>query len=281
MTGVDGDGSLPDAAAFPALLSADVEGLRITYRRAGTGPPLVLLHGAWMDSRAWWHQLASLSDEFSVIAWDAPGFGGSQDPPETFRLPDYAEVLAGLIRALGLGHPHVLGLSFGGGLALELYRRHPDLAATLLLAGAYAGWAGSLPPEVVEQRLERFLREIEDPEDHIRGYIREFFTASADPEDVATVLAMMGEVRRPGMEAITRGFAAADLRDVLPRIAIPTLLLWGDADVRSPMSIAREFAARIPGAELAVLPGVGHLSNVDAPAGFDAAVRRFLRSHAA
>ena len=67
----------------------------------------------------------------------------SEDPPESFRLPDYADALAGLIAALGLGRPHVLGHSFGGALVIELYRRHPSVPATLILTGAYAGWAGS------------------------------------------------------------------------------------------------------------------------------------------
>jgi pimeloyl-ACP methyl ester carboxylesterase len=265
------------SAPIPPLERVEVDGLMIAYRRAGLGPPLVLVHGAWVDSRVWWHQLASLADEYSMVAWDAPGFGGSADPPADFRLPEYADALAGLIRVLGLGRPHVLGLSFGGGLTLELYRRHPEVPGTLLLAGAYAGWAGSLPPDVVHQRLERWLREIQEPHAHVRGYLPEFFTGAAVPDDVKTILAIMAQVRRSGMEAMTRGFAEADLREVLPRIRVPTLLLWGGADVRSPVPIAREFAARIPHAELVVLPGVGHLSNVDAPAAFDGAVRRFLR----
>src|SRR5215467_2080245 len=127
----------------------EVKGLRIAYERTGEGPPLLLLHGGLSDSREWRRQLDALSDEFTVVAWDAPGCGQSSDPPEDFRLPAYAECLAAFIDALCLGHPHVLGLSFGGGLALELYRRHPALPHTLILASAYAGWAGSLPADVV------------------------------------------------------------------------------------------------------------------------------------
>ena len=67
------------------------------------------------------------------------------------------DCLAGFIEALGLGAPHVLGHSFGAGLALELYRRHPSIARSLVLAGPYAGWAGSLPPEEVEHRLRLAL----------------------------------------------------------------------------------------------------------------------------
>jgi pimeloyl-ACP methyl ester carboxylesterase len=106
----------------------------------------------------WRSQIEALSDEFTVIAWDAPGYGGSSDPPEDFPLSDFADCLAAFIEALGFERTHVLGVSFGGGLALELYNRHPELTETLVLASAYAGWAGSLPSEVVEERLTQALR---------------------------------------------------------------------------------------------------------------------------
>ena len=134
-----------------------VEGVRIGFRRAGAGPPLVLLHGGLGDSRAWRAQLEDLSDEFTVVAWDAPGCGRSADPPDDFRLADYADSLAGLLDALDLHRPHVLGHSFGAGLALELCRRHPELPRSLVLAGPYAGWAGSLSGEEVDKRLRLAL----------------------------------------------------------------------------------------------------------------------------
>jgi pimeloyl-ACP methyl ester carboxylesterase len=121
--------------------------LRITYERAGEGSPLVLLHGAFgFDSCSWRRQLDALSDEFTVVAWDAPGCGQSTDPPETFRSSDYADCLAAFIEALGLGRPHLLGLSFGGVLTLDFYRRYPTIPRTLILDSAYAGWAGRCRP---------------------------------------------------------------------------------------------------------------------------------------
>lgn len=75
------------------------------------------------DGRGTWpQQIDALSDEFTLVAWDGPGSGRSSDPPESFRLSDYADCLAGLVNALGLARTHVAGLSFGGALALELYR---------------------------------------------------------------------------------------------------------------------------------------------------------------
>lgn len=258
----------------------EVRGLRVAFARAGDGPPLVLVHGAWSDARTWRHQLEGLSAEFSVIAWEAPGFGASSDAPDWFRMPEYADCLAGFITALGLDHPHVLGLSFGGSLVLELYRRHPAVPRTLVLASAYAGWAGSLPAEVVRQRVERWERESKHLAEHVRDYVPEFFTDSANPADIEEVVSIMGDARASGMIAATRSMAEADLREVLPGITVPVLLLYGDADRRSPVRIADELHESIPGSTLVVLPGVGHLANVDAPDRFNAAVRHFLATAA-
>ncbi len=259
----------------------EVGGLRIAFKRVGEGPPLVLLHGAFSDSRAWRRQLDGLSDEFTVVAWDAPGCGRSSDPPapETFLLPDYADCLAGFVDALGLGRPHVLGLSFGGGLALELYRRQPTVPKTLVLASAYAGWAGSLPPEEVEQRRRRGLREADlPPEQWVRGYLPGLFTDAAPPELIEETLAMMSETRPAGMKAMISAFAEADLRDVLPLIEVPTLLLYGDADQRAPLNVAEDLHAKIPTSKLVTMPGVGHDSNLEAPETFNTEVRNFLLS---
>jgi pimeloyl-ACP methyl ester carboxylesterase len=260
----------------------EVDGLRIAYRQAGHGPPLVLLHGAFSDSRAWRPQLDGLSDEFTVTAWDAPGCGGSSDPPDTFGQSEYGDCLAKFLRGLGLARPHVLGLSFGSVLALELYRRHPDVPASLVLASAYAGWAGSLPPEEVRERVRRAREELErPPEQWIDDYLPTFFTQSVPQEVVDEAKAMMLDTRPVGMRAGLRAFAEADLRAVLPTISVPTLLLYGEADQRSPVHVAEDLHAHIPGSELVVLPGVGHDSNLEAPAAFNAVVRRFLSQQAA
>jgi len=257
----------------------EVQGFRIAYERSGDGPPLVLLHGGPLDSREFHRQISDLSDEFDVVAWDAPGCGRSSDPPETFRLPDYADCLAEFIKALGLEGPHVLGLSWGGGLALELYRQHPAIPRSLVLASAYAGWGGSLPPEEVKQRLERALRESEMPREHlVSTWVPTFFSESVPPEVVEEVTAIVSEFHPAGIRIGLRAFAEADLRDVLPRIKVPTLLLYGDKDVRSPLHIAEALHARIPGSRLVVMAGVGHVSDMEAPERFNAEVRGFLRS---
>jgi pimeloyl-ACP methyl ester carboxylesterase len=93
------------------MLRAEVSGLSVAYERTGDGPPLVLLHGFTHDSRVWRHQLEGLRDQFTVIAWDAPGAGRSSDPPESFGIGDWADCLAAFLGAAGVRRAHILGLS--------------------------------------------------------------------------------------------------------------------------------------------------------------------------
>lgn len=254
-------------------------GRTVAYRRAGHGPPLMLLHGGFGDGREWRHQLDGLSDEFDVIAWDAPGCGGSADPPADTSMDGYADAVADLVTALGLDRPHVCGLSFGAGLAIAVYRRHPHLVRSLVLAGAYAGWKGSLPPAEVRARLERVRAEIAlPPARWVDGYLPGFFAGPVPPETLGLVRSIMLDVRPAGVLPMLTAFADADLRDVLPTIAVPTLLLYGDADVRAPRPVAEALHAAVPGSRLVWLPGVGHAANLEAPDAFTAEVRRFLRT---
>lgn len=260
----------------------EVSGLRIAYRQAGSGPPLVLLHGGVEDSRAWTRQLEGLADEFRVLAWDAPGCGHSTDVPETWRLAEFADALSAWLHELNVDYPHVLGLSWGSSVALEFYRRHSAVPASLILASAYAGWAGSLPPEEVAVRHRSVLAEADLPREELSKGWPGVFSTAATPALIEEVMSMAadnsGLVHPGGYRAIAHSMAEADLRDVLPQIRVPALLLYGELDERSPLHIAKDLRAQIPTAELAVIPGVGHLANVEAPAAFNAEVRRFVRA---
>jgi len=261
------------------VYAVTVSGLKITYRRAGAGDPLVLLHGGFgFDSRSWGPQLDDLDDEFNVVAWDAPGCGGSDDPPESFSMDDYADSLAGFIRALGLTRPHILGLSFGGALALASYARHPALPRSLILAGAYAGWAGSLPADEVQRRVQRISEEVtHHPDEWLPKYLPGMLTESAPREMAEQTLALMSDIHPRASMTMLRAMANADLRGILPHIDVPTLVLHGEIDARSPLAVGRELHKKIPASQLVVLPGIGHLSNVEAADAFNLAVRTFLR----
>ena len=254
-------------------------GLEIAYERVGEGPPLVFVHGAGEDGRVWVPQLAGLADEFTVVAWDEPGAGGSSDVPASFGLADYASCLAALIEALALGRAHVAGISWGGTVVLELYRHYPELVASMILVDTYAGWKGSLPDAEVRARVAS-VRQMLAVSAH--GFDRTLpgLFAGDPPAKFVPLLEQMAAVARP--ESVTTQLfvmAEADQRDLLPRIAVPTLLIWGGLDVRSPLSVARQFEQAIPDTQLVVLPESGHASNLEQPEQFNDAVRAFCHAH--
>jgi pimeloyl-ACP methyl ester carboxylesterase len=255
----------------------EVDGLHIAYERAGSGPALVLLHGYVGDGPTTWRrQLDGLSDEFTVLAWDAPGAGRSTDPPERFGLDAYADCLAGFLDKLRLDSARVAGLSFGGIVALALQRRHSATSSALILAGATAGWAGSLPPNVAERRLRQALALADGtPDAFVGALLPTMFSKTMPPETVSDFRASMQAFHPRGFRAMARA-SAEDVRDVLPHVDVPTLLVYGDRDVRAPLTVAESLQAAISGSRLVVLPDAGHVCNVEAPNQFNDVVRGFL-----
>lgn len=254
-------------------------GLEIAYECVGQGPPVVLVHGAAEDSRAWQLQLAALADEFTVVAWDEPGAGRSSDVPADFLLADYANCLAAVIEAIGLGPAHVVGFSWGSTVVLELYRHYPELVQTLLLIGAYAGWKGSLPADQVATRVKGVQQMLAAPAEEFDPTLPGLFAGEAPAEVVSLLEAIAADVRPKSLETQLFLMAAADERDLLPRIAVPTLLIWGELDARSTLGVARQFERAIADTKLVIVPGAGHACHLEQPNQVNEAVRAFCRAH--
>jgi pimeloyl-ACP methyl ester carboxylesterase len=193
-------------------------------------------------------------------------------------LADYADCLAALIEALALGPAHVAGLSWGGTVAQELYRRHPGLVATLILVDTYAGWKGSLPEEEVRARIAGMRQMLAAPAEAFDPTLPGLFAGEAPAEFVPLLEQVAADVRPESLEAQLVLMSEIDQRDLLPHIAVPTLLIWGEDDARSPVGVARQFEQAIPHAKLALIPRCGHVSNLEQPALFNAAVREFCRA---
>jgi pimeloyl-ACP methyl ester carboxylesterase len=256
----------------------EVDGRRVAYRRAGTGPPVLLLHGAVCDGRVWRHTFDALVPQFDVVAWDAPGCGASEDPPATFAIADYADCLAGLVDALALPASHVIGHSWASTVALAFALRHRTRVRSLVLVGAYAGWSGSLPADEVAQRVasaERAAAEMEsgawDP-----SSMRGLFSEAMSPENRAELARVMADVRPAAFRTMAHALADADLSAELAHIDVPTLVLAGADDERSPLPVAERVRVGIAGAKLRVLEGLGHECYLEDPPAFAAAVQAFL-----
>jgi pimeloyl-ACP methyl ester carboxylesterase len=174
---------------------------------------------------------------------------------------------------------HVLGHSFGSVLALELYRQRPARVRSLILVGAYAGWAGSLAPAEVERRVQFALHFDPGSDDGFDpATMRGLFSDAMPGDRAAELRQIMSEIRPAGTVTMAHALAEADLRDVLSHIDVPVLLLYGDADERSPLSVAEALHRAIGGSKLVVMPGLGHECHLESADGFEAEVRSFLTS---
>ncbi len=236
-------------------------------------------HGGAGDSRTWQPQLDALADEFTVVAWDEPGAGRSTDVPADFGLADYASCLSALVESLELGPAHLAGLSWGGTVVQEVYRQRPELASTLILAGSYAGWKGSLPAAEVEARLAGLRQMLAATDEEFDPTLPGLFAGEPPAEFVPLLEEVAAAVRPRNLEIQLLVMAEADQRDLLPRIAVPTLLVWGELDARSPLDVMRQFEDAIPDSESVVIADCGHVSNLERPHEFNDAVRAFCRAH--
>jgi len=262
------------------VIDVKVDGLSIAYRQVGQGPPLVLLHGFLCDSRCWRRQFEKLSGQFRVVTWDAPGAGLSSNPPNSFTISDWSHCLAKFLDLLEIDQAYILGISWGGLLALEFYRLYPARVPKLILADMYPGWKGSLPESVCQQRYMRCERDAWlPPEELANQWVPEMFTESASQDLQKEMVEIISDFHPLGFRLMAKSLADTDMRDYLPKIQSPTLILWGDQDRRTPSSIGELLRDAIPNSELAILANAGHLSNMEQPDGFNTQVRRFCLSN--
>ncbi|HEX6513180.1 MAG TPA: alpha/beta fold hydrolase [Chloroflexota bacterium] len=254
---------------------AEVNGFRIHYERGGSGPLLVLLHGIGSNARSWAHQLQGLADEYDVVAWDMRGYGTSSDPAEAYTMRDVANDLAGLLDHLGFEKAHVGGLSMGGVVAQELFRYYAGRVRSLILADTTAG-QGALDEEERQRRLDQRLAGAAEPAGLARQRTPVLLSPDASPEVVAEAESIMTEIHPEGYRLAARAFAETDERDLLPRIDVPALIIWGECDTVVTREDIDVLANGIKGAQFELIPKAGHLSNQENPTAFNDAVRRFL-----
>jgi len=164
-------------------------------------------------------------------------------------------------------------------VALELHRLHPGLVRTLIIAGGYAGWKGSLPEEEVRVRVAGAHRMLAAPPEEFDPTLPGLFAGDPPPEFVPLLADMAADVRSESLRIQLSVMAEADLRDHLPHVAVPTLLIWGEHDARSPLGVARQFERAIPATELVVIPDCGHVCNLERPEPFNRAVLEFCHAH--
>lgn len=242
----------------------------------GRGEAVLLAHAIGCDRRMWEDLVPALSARHRVLAIDARGHGRSPLPKRPWSLEDMADDAARLLDRLEIERAHWVGLSMGGMVGQAFALRHPARLAKLVLANTTSSYG----PEGRPNWDNRIRLVSEGGLAAIRDMVAARYFA---PDFIAAHPAVVGRIMTRFMETPAEGYLGCceairelDYAAALPRIAAPTLVVAGELDPGTPVSMARAMAEGIPGARLAVVPGASHLSVVEKPAEFAALVAGFL-----
>ena len=259
--------------------SASINGTTLGYMDRGTGPAVMLVHGFPLDRRMWDAQVEALSTHYRVIAPDLRGFGRN-DPGDVFSIESLADDLDALARHLGV-RPFVLcGLSMGGYVSLAYATRHLDGLRGLVLIDTRAE---ADTPEGREGRRKMIDLVRTSGSSAVADAMFPKLVAPElprnNPEVAARLRAILNDCPPGTIEAAL--MAMRDRRDYteeLKSIAIPALVIVGEADAITRPASARAMVSRLPNATLEIIPGAGHMSPMERPMEVNAAMRRFLLS---
>jgi 3-oxoadipate enol-lactonase len=258
---------------------ARVNGIEIAYRDRGRAhrTALLLVHGFPLDSRLWDAQVAGLSSQVRVIAPDLRGWGKSAVPPGPYSMNQYADDLVGLMDLLGIQRAVVGGLSMGGYISFALWRLHPERVQALVLADTRA------EPDSAQGRANRDVAAARVREIGPAAFAEEMLPRLVAPANLGDArvrdraLRIMASQPAGGMVAALGAMRdRPDSRDLLGGITVPTTVIVGREDILIPLAEARAMAAAIPGARLVEVAQAGHLSPLENPRTFNAALREFL-----
>jgi pimeloyl-ACP methyl ester carboxylesterase len=261
----------------PDLQFVPYGGGRLAYRETGTGPALFLLHGMNGSSQTWCHLFAALASSFRIVAWDAPSFGAS----DVFGdgVDDYVCAANGLMQALSLNEPVVIGHSMGGVVAAHLAADKDTSVAGLVLSSTHLGFARPKGEALLERYASRIERIREEGVDIAYGLER---ARRSTPEGTSDeVIRFLAEVatsaRVEGIRDGGRMSQEADNRSIGPNVRVPVLILSGGKDTVISPDMHAALVSAFPKAEQVVFPEMGHASYVECPDIFNEQIRQFAR----
>jgi pimeloyl-ACP methyl ester carboxylesterase len=257
---------------LPDLRRTRVFGREICYYEVGEGPPLVLVHGVGGDADQWAFCFDSLAASHRVVALDLLGFGRSDKPLIDYRIAGFVELLDCFLGVIDVRRPSLLGHSLGGWITAAFASRFPEKVDKLILNDAAGVDEGSVPLPVDLNISTRA---------NMRCVFNGMFYDTSIVTDALVDLAYSLHLERGDgytiksvLETLVADGEKLDGR--LGRIAAPTLILWGENDIITPLSMAQTYRRGIARSELHTLAQCGHLPCLERPAAFVAAVLSFL-----
>lgn len=243
-----------------------------------TAPAVVLLHSLATHSELWAFQVPAWSVHFRIISVDLPGHGRSAVPAENLSLAGMAREVVAVLDHLDIAKAALVGLSLGGMVAQALALEHAHRVAALVIAHAGARTDASVR-EIWERRIQQFeadgLAGLSHPT--LDRWFPRAFSESA-PITMEWMTRLIESTDPSGYVGAIRAIQDLDHLDRLPSVAVPTLVIAGEADAAVPPTVASMVAQRIPNARLQLLQDTGHIGNVQQPIGFTELVGQFLKS---
>ena len=255
---------------------------RIAVNASGSGEAVIFLHGVGTTRSSWDAQLAHFSNNHFAVAWDARGYGDSDDYDGDLNFArDFSTDLARVLDDLEIEKAHVVGLSMGGLIAQCFYFAHPDRVATLVLAHTFPSFR-ALGDKFIDQFVSTRLQPLLDggtPADAADATVKGLLGPQASEEARRHFHASLCALRRDSYIKALQGLLEQDAPGALDDIKVPTFLLTGDHDRLSPPPISEVMARSIAGSELTIISECGHLSNIERPGEFNRLVHGFVSRH--
>jgi 3-oxoadipate enol-lactonase len=256
---------------------------RLATSLAGQGPLLLFMHGIGGNRSNWRAQLPHFAGHFSCIAWDARGYGDSDDYPGPLAFDQFVLDLLGVLDHFGAERAHLVGLSMGGRIAMRAALLHPARIATLTLVDTHEGFEAFSPAQrqaFVDSRRAPLLAG-KEPRDIADAVARSLVGPNARPEHlqqlVDSIAALHKDSYIKSLQATVEQVVLGDISS----ISAPAHFIVGADDSLTPVAMHHEMAAKMGGAPVSVLPRAGHLSNIENPDAFNAAAMAWLRPRAA
>ena len=257
-------------------MQAKSNGIRINYQIEGSGPWVVMSHSLACAVSMWDEQAEALKSRYKVLRFDTRGHGATDAPAGAYTLDLLAEDLHGLLATLGITSPHFVGLSMGGMIGMTYALKHPGLFKSLVLCDTSSRVPREAQPiwdERIKTATEQGMAPLVEPT--LKRWFTEPYLAKRNSV-VERVASLIRTTPPQGYVGCCHAIPKINLTDRLAAIKCPVQVIVGDKDAGTPVAMSEAIHHAIPGSELVVIPDASHLSNLEQPTTFNAALLKFL-----
>jgi 3-oxoadipate enol-lactonase len=254
-------------------------GIDTHYTLEGEGPCLVFSHSLACNAAMWEPQVSEFSKRYRVLCYDTRGHGRSDAPAGAYTLDQLADDARALLDALGVKSCHWVGLSMGGMIGQTFQLKYPGIFRTMTLADTTSRYPAEAQP-VWQARIATATSQGMEP--IVPAMLERWFTEPYRKSGTPVIGAIAQAIRATpvsGFVGCCHALPKINVSARLKEVKIPSLILVGEHDPGTPVSMAREIHENLPGSELVVIPAAAHLSNLEQPEAFNRALSAFLARH--